>query len=71
MSFQIELLIRAANVLYLFAFMVRDILWLRILSVQPTEVRSASHDLSIKSHSNSESRRTAKAPTSFVLSPLI
>ena len=33
MSFQFELLIHAANVLYLFAFMVRDILWLRILTV--------------------------------------
>jgi cyclic nucleotide-binding protein len=33
MSFQIDLLIHAANVLYLFAFMVRDILWLRILTV--------------------------------------
>ena len=29
----IDLLIHAANVLYLFAFMVRDILWLRILAV--------------------------------------
>ena len=33
MSFQFELLIHAANVLYLFAFMLRDILWLRILTV--------------------------------------
>ena len=33
MSFQSDLLIHAANVLYLFAFMVRDILWLRILTV--------------------------------------
>ncbi len=33
MSIQFELLIHAANVLYLFAFMVRDILWLRILTV--------------------------------------
>ena len=33
MSFPFELLIHAANVLYLFAFMVRDILWLRILTV--------------------------------------
>jgi ABC transporter substrate binding protein/Popeye protein conserved region len=33
MSFQIDLLIHAANVLYLFAFMVRDILWLRILAL--------------------------------------
>jgi len=33
MSFQFELLIHVANVLYLFAFMVRDILWLRILTV--------------------------------------
>jgi len=33
MSFQIDLLIHMANVLYLFAFLVRDILWLRILSV--------------------------------------
>ncbi len=33
MSFQFDLLIHAANVLYLFAFMVRDILWLRILTV--------------------------------------
>ena len=33
MSFQIDLLIHAANVLYLFAFMVRDILWLRILTI--------------------------------------
>ncbi len=30
---QNDLLIHAANVLYLFAFMVRDILWLRILTV--------------------------------------
>ena len=30
---QIDLLIHVANVLYLFAFMVRDILWLRILAV--------------------------------------
>ena len=33
MSLQFELLIHAANVLYLLAFMVRDILWLRILTV--------------------------------------
>ncbi len=33
MSFQFEILIHVANVLYLFAFMVRDILWLRILTV--------------------------------------
>ena len=33
MSMQFELLIHAANVLYLFAFMVRDILWLRVLTV--------------------------------------
>jgi hypothetical protein len=33
LPFQIDLLIHAANVLYLFAFMVRDILWLRILAV--------------------------------------
>ena len=33
MSFEFELLIHAANVLYLLAFMVRDILWLRILTV--------------------------------------
>jgi hypothetical protein len=33
MSFEFELLIHVANVLYLFAFMVRDILWLRILTV--------------------------------------
>ena len=33
MSFPFELLIHAANVLYLFAFMVRDIMWLRILAV--------------------------------------
>ncbi len=33
MMSQIDLLIHAANVLYLFAFMVRDILWLRILAV--------------------------------------
>lgn len=33
MSFQLELLINTANVLYLFSYMVRDILWLRILTV--------------------------------------
>src|SRR4030095_5507211 len=33
MSFPFELLIHAANVLYLFAFMVRDSLWFRILAV--------------------------------------
>ena len=33
MAFQIDLLIHAANLLYLFAFTVRDILWLRILAV--------------------------------------
>jgi hypothetical protein len=33
MSLQIDLLIHAANALYLLAFMVRDILWLRILTV--------------------------------------
>jgi Cyclic nucleotide-binding domain len=33
LPFQIDFLIHAANALYLFAFMVRDILWLRILSV--------------------------------------
>src|SRR5262245_584274 len=33
MSFQMDLLIHAANVLYLFAFTVRDILWLRTLAV--------------------------------------
>ena len=33
MSFPFDLLIHAANVLYLFAFMVRDSLWFRILAV--------------------------------------
>ncbi len=33
MMSQIDLLIHAANLLYLFAFMVRDILWLRSLTV--------------------------------------
>jgi CRP-like cAMP-binding protein len=33
LSFPLDLLIHAANVLYLFAFMVRDILWFRILAV--------------------------------------
>lgn len=33
MNFQLELLINTANVLYLFSYMVRDILWLRILTV--------------------------------------
>ncbi len=33
MRFPFELLIHAANLLYLFAFMVRDMLWLRILTV--------------------------------------
>jgi Popeye protein conserved region len=36
MSFRIDLLIHVANVLYLFAFMVRDILWLRMLTVVAT-----------------------------------
>ncbi len=43
MSVQFELLIHAANLLYLFAFMVRDILWLRILTV----VNPASSPISI------------------------
>ncbi len=42
MSFEFELLIHAANVLYLFAFMVRDILWLRILTVVVSSAASAS-----------------------------
>ena len=33
MNFQLEILIHTANVLYLFSYMVRDILWLRILTV--------------------------------------
>lgn len=33
MNYQLELLINTANVLYLFSYMVRDILWLRILTV--------------------------------------
>lgn len=33
MSFAPDYLIHAANILYLFAYLVRDILWLRILSV--------------------------------------
>ena len=33
MPFQIDMLIHVANVLYLFAFMMRDVLWLRILTV--------------------------------------
>jgi CRP-like cAMP-binding protein len=33
MNFQLELLINTANILYLFSYMVRDILWLRILTV--------------------------------------
>ena len=33
MSMQLDLLIHAANVLYLLSYMVRDILWLRILTV--------------------------------------
>jgi CRP-like cAMP-binding protein len=33
MSFPLDLLIHAANVLYLVAFMVRDILWFRLLAV--------------------------------------
>jgi hypothetical protein len=35
-SFPFDLLIHAANVLYLFAYTVRDILWLRILTVVAT-----------------------------------
>jgi hypothetical protein len=42
MSFQIDLLIHAANVLYLFAFMVRDILWLRILAASWRSSRRAT-----------------------------
>jgi hypothetical protein len=33
MALQLDLLIHGANVLYLFAYMVRDILWLRLLTV--------------------------------------
>jgi hypothetical protein len=33
MSLGIDILVHAANLLYLFAFMVRDILWLRVLTV--------------------------------------
>jgi hypothetical protein len=33
MTFPIDLLIHVANVLYLVAYMVRDVLWLRILTV--------------------------------------
>lgn len=33
MTFQVDILIHAANALYLLAYMVRDILWLRILTV--------------------------------------
>src|ERR1700761_7599050 len=33
MTFPIDPLIHVANVLYLFAYMVRDVLWLRILTV--------------------------------------
>src|SRR6202021_3179904 len=33
MAFRFDLLIHAANMLFLIAYMVRDILWLRILSV--------------------------------------
>ena len=33
MSIQLDFLIHLANALYLFAYMVRDILWLRILTV--------------------------------------
>ena len=33
MGFQPDFLIHAANVLYLFSYMVRDILWLRMLTV--------------------------------------
>lgn len=33
MNIQFELLLHVANILYLAAFMVRDILWLRILTV--------------------------------------
>ena len=33
MNLQLEILINSANVLYLFSYMVRDILWLRILTV--------------------------------------
>src|ERR1700733_11711159 len=36
MSFRFDLLIHAANVLFLIAYMVRDILWLRILTVIAT-----------------------------------
>src|ERR1700749_5112587 len=36
MSFRVDLLIHAANVLFLAAYMVRDILWLRILTVVAT-----------------------------------
>jgi CRP-like cAMP-binding protein len=36
MSFRFDLLIHAANVLFLVAYMVRDILWLRILTVIAT-----------------------------------
>jgi CRP-like cAMP-binding protein len=36
MSFRFDLLIHAANIIYLFAYMVRDILWLRLLTVVAT-----------------------------------
>src|ERR1700742_325745 len=36
MSFRFDLLIHAANVLFLVSYMVRDILWLRILTVIAT-----------------------------------
>ena len=36
MSFRFDLLIHAANMLFLIAYMVRDILWLRILTVIAT-----------------------------------
>jgi CRP-like cAMP-binding protein len=36
MSFRFDLLIHAANILFLFAYMVRDILWLRLLTVVAT-----------------------------------
>src|SRR3981189_1299898 len=36
MSFRFDLLIHAANILFLFAYLVRDILWLRLLTVVAT-----------------------------------
>ena len=53
MSFGIDILIHVANLLYLIAFMVRDVLWLRVFAVVASFCLIAYFSISTSAADNS------------------